>query len=43
MSSWRKQKSRARSSRNCRKALARVQYNIDVVKGVQELQVLDAV
>jgi hypothetical protein len=38
-----KQKSRVRSSRYCKKALARVQYNIDVVKGAQKLQVLDAV
>jgi hypothetical protein len=43
MSSRCKQKSRVRSSRYCKKALARVQYNIDVVKGAQKLQVLDAV
>jgi hypothetical protein len=43
MSSRCKYKSSVRSSRDCKKALARVQYNIDVVKGAQKLQVLDAV
>jgi len=38
-----KQKSGVRSSRDCKKPLARVQYNIDVVKGAQKLQVRDAV
>jgi len=43
MSSRRKQKSRVNSSRDCKKAFARVQYNIDVVKRTPKLQVLDAV
>ena len=43
MSSRCKQKSRVRSSRYCKTRLSRVQYNIDVVKDAQKLQVLDAV
>jgi hypothetical protein len=38
-----KHKSRARLSRYCKTRLSRVQYNIEVVKGTQKLQVLDAV
>jgi hypothetical protein len=43
MPSRRKQKSSVPSSRDCKKSSSRVQYNIDVVKSAQELQVLDAV
>jgi hypothetical protein len=38
-----KQKSSLRSSGYCKKLLSRVQYNRDVVKGLQKLQVFDAV
>jgi hypothetical protein len=37
------QKSSVQSGRDCKKALARVQYNIDVVKCAPKLQVRDAV
>ena len=43
MSSRGKQKSRVKLSRDCKKRLSRIQYNIDVVKRTQKLQVLDAV
>ena len=43
MSSKQKHKSSVQSGRDCKKALVRVQYNIDVVKGAPKLQVRDAV